>query len=140
VNDGLLSVTAAPDSGSTISITHADRPTRQTNVTARAIGIQAGNGNNTIMNTTPGTIEVEAKYTPSCTGTCDLSLTAVGIQTGSGNDTIANDGVLSAATTSSSGTVDWRRVLVATLPSRTTSHLAPIFSANRVASRSNWKR
>ena len=104
VNDGLLSVTAAPTPGTAISIAHADRTTRSTTVTASAIGIQTGTGNNTIVNTEQGVIDVEAKYTPSCTGTCHLTLTAVGIQTGSGNDTVVNDGVITSNEVSSGGT------------------------------------
>ncbi len=56
VNDGVLSVTAAPTSGDPITITHADHRFENPSFTASAIGIQTGTGNDTIVNN--GTINV----------------------------------------------------------------------------------
>ncbi len=58
VNDGVLSVTAAPTPGDPITITHADEGHRFENptFTASAVGIQTGTGNDTVVNN--GTINV----------------------------------------------------------------------------------
>ena len=99
VNDGLLSVTAAPVTGDPITITHANDSPESTSIVANAIGIRTGDGDNSIVNKTDGVIDVEAKFPQTCSGSCSDSLTAVGIQTGGGDDTIVNDGTITVSAT-----------------------------------------
>ena len=97
VNDGLLSVSAAPATADPIAFVHFDNSSESTTVTSSAIGIRTGNGNNTVVNGATGMIDVEADDTPACVTGCSRSFSALGIQTGSGHDTIVNDGTISVA-------------------------------------------
>ena len=61
--------------------------------TARAIGIEGGNGGNWVLNT--GLIEANA----SATGATHAGAQAIGIRTGSGDDTIINRGTINTSQT-----------------------------------------
>jgi uncharacterized protein YhjY with autotransporter beta-barrel domain len=110
VNNGLLTVSAMPDAtGYTASVVHADAGNahNNTSVNSKAVGIETGNGNNVVYNSSLGVIDVKALDVPiaySCAGgSCTKSFEAVGIHTGDGKDTIVNDGVISTSVPSGAG-------------------------------------
>jgi uncharacterized protein with beta-barrel porin domain len=113
VNDGTLTVVAAPQAGSddagpfTAKVSGDASPVVATQVTSRAVGIETGvgagaDGSNLVQNR--GSIDVSASDVPiaeACTGSseCFTSVTAFGVRTGGGDDEIQNTGTITTART-----------------------------------------
>jgi hypothetical protein len=60
----------------------------------RAVGVQMGLGDNRIVISAHGTLDIDAFASCLITGSCDVDATAYGIVAGSGDNAIANHGVI----------------------------------------------